>query len=358
MLSLLFSLLLLSFPMLPWFDAHLDLACLAENGRDMTRAPQDSGGPWQPASATFPSLRDGLVRAFLGTIFTEADGDDAVAYPARDAEAAHHAGLRQLRRYQQWHKDGYIDLGDPILSSPLVLSPRPPTCLILMECADPIRTPEEVRWWAAQGVIAIGMVWARGSRYAAGNSEPSCSSPHGLTDLGRALVREMDALGIVHDASHLSDRALHELFELTTRPIVATHSNARALLSLPAKPGSQRHLTDETIREITRRGGVIGLNLCANFIRPGLNRGDRPTIDEAIAHVEHICDIAGHRRAVGLGSDLDGGFSALHLPQGIDLPRDFQKLADALAQRNWNDDDIHRFAWSNWADFWSHRRAG
>ena len=341
-----------------FFDAHLDLACLAENGRDMTLPPETSGGPWQPASATFPSLREGNVRAFLGTIFTEAGGDDAVAYPAHDAEAAHAAGLRQLQRYHQWHASGHINLHTPQASfdAASCLRASAPSCLLLMECADPVRSPDELHWWVAQGVVCIGMAWARGSRYAAGNAEPSCNSPHGLTDLGRALVREMDALGVVHDVSHLSDRALAELLDLTDRPIVATHSNSRARLSLPGRPAPERHLTDAAIREITCRGGLIGLNLFANFIRPALSRGERPTIDEAIGHVEHICELAGSRRCVGLGSDLDGGFSALHLPEGIDHPKDFRKITEALAARNWPDHDIHAFAWQNWADFWSARR--
>jgi membrane dipeptidase len=337
-----------------FFDAHLDLACLAENGRDMTLPPEEAGGPWAPGAVTFPSLREGRVEAFLGTIFTEADGDDAVAYPAGDAQAAHDRGLRQLERYEQWDRGGILRLtrrgSGP--ASPPSRAPAP-ACLLLMECADPIRTPDELDWWASRGIACIGMAWARGSRYASGNGEPGCSSGVGLTGPGRALAAEMDRLGILHDASHLSDRALADLFSLTDRPIIASHSNCRALLG----GTSQRHLADPAIREIARRGGIIGLNLCANFIRPGLQRGDRPTIDQAIAHVEHICQIAGHRRAVGLGSDMDGGFSSIHLPRGIDRPRDLPRLAEALAARGWPDQDIRGFCWENWARFWLSARS-
>src|SRR5258708_3647187 len=199
-----------------WFDAHLDLACLAENGRDMTRGLADCSGPWLPASATFPSLAEGGIAACLGTIFTELDGKDAEGYPAGDAGAAHAAGLRQLERYRAWEREGAIQWLDRAAWGPdPTRRVRTPTCLslaILMECADPIREPEELMWWREQGVIAVGLAWARGSRYATGNSEPSCSSGVGLTGLGRDLVRCMDAMDVVHDVSHLSDRALDDLF--------------------------------------------------------------------------------------------------------------------------------------------------
>src|SRR5215207_8868304 len=108
-----------------WFDAHLDLACLAENGRDMTMRPEECDRPWPPASVTFPSLAAGGIADCLGTIFIEADGDDAVRYPAGDAQAAHEAGLRQVGWYERWGEAGLIRLwkdeeaalrtsGDPI----------------------------------------------------------------------------------------------------------------------------------------------------------------------------------------------------------------------------------------------------
>jgi membrane dipeptidase len=273
-----------------------------------------------------------------------------------DAEGAHAAGVRQLEIYQRWHEQGLIGLiasprrtaHDPRASS---VHSSVPLCLILMEGADPIREPKELAWWAERGVAAIGMAWARGSRYANGNGEPSCSSATGLTPIGRKLVREMDRLGVVHDASHLSDRALADLFAATDHPIIASHSNVRSLLD----GVSQRHLTDDAIREIGRRGGVIGLNLVRHFIRTGLNRddpGDRPSIAEAIDHVERIAEIMQRRSGVGMGSDLDGGISGHDLPRGIDRPRDFVRFAEELASRGWSDPEIEGFAWGNWARFW------
>ncbi|MFO0831647.1 MAG: membrane dipeptidase [Phycisphaerales bacterium] len=350
-----------------WFDAHLDLACAAALGRDMARSLAEATGPWPPAAVTLPSLRDGQVTHALPTIFTEADGTDpGVSYPAGDAEAAHAAGLFQLDQYEKWEQAGLLTIHRP--GAPAPTGPRL-HCRFLMECADPIREPSELPWWANRGVAVIGLAWGRGSRYAAGNSQDPATD-HGLTQMGRELVAGMDAFGVVHDASHLSDRALADLLEATDKPVIASHSNCRSIVarhpltgeaipeSLRTHPDGarialQRHLTDDTIREISRRGAVIGLNLYSPFLIPGALRSRRATIEETVAHVEHICSLVGHTRAVGLGSDMDGGFSAATLPDGINSPGDLPLLLDALAQRGWTTEDLDRFAWKNWLDFFA-----
>ena len=332
---------------MPWFDAHLDLAYLAEIGRDMHADPSDCRGRLQPAAVTLPSLREGNVTACLGTIFTQAIGPDApdegaYAYPADDAEAARRAGLRQLKLYHAWRDAGVIEL----LGRRSAQQPANGASLrigILMECADPIADPDDLAMWADGGVICIGMTWASGSRYAGGNATGG-----GLTDLGRELAARMDASGIVHDVSHLSQRALDELLELTGATVIASHSNCGALVD----PGNERHLSDEAIREIARRGGVIGLNLCSAFLAPGLWDSGRATIDDCAAHLERMCELIGDRRHVGLGSDMDGGFGADRLPSGIDLPRDLERMAGALADRGWDQADLDSLRWGAWARFW------
>jgi membrane dipeptidase len=133
---------------------------------------------------------------------------------------------------------------------------------------------------------------------------------------------------------------------------MASHSNCRALVDSPGQPPNQRHLTDAMIRAIAARGGVIGLNLYSPFLIRGGSRERRATVAEAVDHVEHVCAVVGNRACVGLGSDMDGGFSASKLPEGLDLPRDLTKLAEELNRRGWSDADIEGFAWGNWARFW------
>jgi len=352
-----------------WFDAHLDLACLAVNKRDMAcDDPASCGGPWLPAAVTLPSLRAGGVVACLGTIFTELGGNGPEGYPEGDAEAAHRRGRAQLEVYRDWVDRGLaslelrramrVDAGVGAVRGGMgvseVVRDSPTGRMaesgrlhvgILMECADPIREPDELAWWVGAGVMAVGMAWGRGSRYAGGNGQPGV----GLTDLGRDLVEAMDAQGVIHDLTHLSQRATDELLELTDRPVMASHSNVRAMVD----PKNERHLSDETIVEIGRRGGMIGVNLVSNFIDPEVKREPptRARHSMLIDHIERIAELMGRRDGVGLGSDMDGGFSAAWLPQGIDSPSDLHRIPDALSERGWSEEEVEGFRFENWARF-------
>lgn len=352
------------------FDAHLDLAYLAACGRDMDLDPPLAGGPDLPGAVTLKSLVEGSVGAALATIFIEpGEGHQAVRYDPADPASARRAAQAQLDLYHAWEHRGLVEIGFEAPASPAT----PLRLGVLVEGADGIGSPEELPWWAERGVRAIGLTWARSSRYAGGNAVDPDADP-GLSDLGRAMVRAMDQVAIagrtlVHDASHLSDRSLAELFEVTDAPIIASHSNCRALvgrapLDRTAIPGElagrpradqrvlQRHLTDESIVEIARRGGVVGLNLYSPFIIPGAARDRRATLEEWVDHADHVCQVVGHHRAVGLGSDMDGGFSAQRLPSGIDLPCDLAALEGALARRGWTPGAIRALMWDNWASFW------
>ncbi|MBL9000402.1 MAG: membrane dipeptidase [Phycisphaerae bacterium] len=328
-----------------WFDAHLDLAYMARVGRDMRSADLSRcGGADPPAAVTLPSLAAGGVAACLATIFTEADGADAVGYPGGDTVAAGRRGREQMEVYDDWERERLIRRW---VNGCVPNSPGPLAVGILIEGADPIASPDELLWWVERGVVAIGMAWAKSSRYAGGNTtdEP-------LTSLGRALVKAMDRLGVVHDASHLSDAAFAQLLAATDRPIIASHSNCRALIDTDGER-RQRHLTDDAIREISRRGGIIGLNVFSPFIIAGARRDRRATLDEWAAHADHVCDIIGDREHIGLGSDMDGGFSAAMMPEGINSPRDLGLLCETLSARRWTDAEVEAFAWGNWARFWS-----
>lgn len=332
-----------------FFDAHLDLAYIAFIGRDLLADDPTSGDDkLQPGAITLPSMQRGRVRACLATVFTEPAGledsgavDESVCYDPADPLTAYHAGVEQLNFYHRLARDKQIALPSAGLTDgPIAVG-------ILMENADPIASPDDLGWWVERGVVAIGMTWGTPSRYAAGNATPN-EKDSGLTDLGVELVQAMDRLGVVHDASHLSDRSLDGLFDATDRCVIASHSNCRSLAG-----ENQRHLTDEAIREIGRRDGVVGLNLYRRFLKPNLGPTERPSIAETIDHVERICDITGSKRHVGLGTDADGGLDANDLPAGIDQPSDYHKLLVELASRGWDDAELEAFAYGNWARMFS-----
>ena len=348
-----------------WFDAHLDLGMLAEHGRDMHTDLKSCRGRYQPASITLPSLSEGRVKWTLATIFTEGiDPKDTEAetapntYPFGDALSAYKAGMRQLLLYKAWHEAGVVKrmpLRGRAEAHEDANNDHPLRIGILIECADPIEHPDQLEQWVELGVVAIGMAWWHQGRYAGGNGTDYDDPSTGVTELGKQLVKRMDELGVVHDASHLSQHAIEDLFALTDQPIIASHSNCRALLDDRDNPQWQRHLSDESIKEIARRGGVIGLNLVRNFIVTGLDPNDpkdRPSISAAIDHVERICDLVGDRDPVGLGSDMDGGITADDIPAGINTPSDLELLAQELSSRGWSDEEIRNFRSGNWLRFW------
>ncbi len=342
-----------------WFDAHLDLAYLAEHGRDMHAGLGDCRGRYQPASVTLPSLIEGKVTRCLGTVFTEGinpqDPDaetGAFTYPFGDANAAYRAGMRQLLLYKSWREAGIIS-AMPRRGEKATPSDAPLQLGVLVECADPITDPDELELWVDGGVVAIGMAWWHQSRYAGGNGTDHNRLGNGLTDLGRALVKRMDELNVVHDLSHLSQRSVDELLTSTDKPVMASHSNSRALMGDQDSLANQRHLNDETIAEIARRGGVIGLNLLGDFITPNMEKKQRASIADCVRHIEHVCEVTNSRAHIALGSDMDGGFGADGLPEGINTPSDLILLTQALSEQGWSDEEIAGFAHGNWDRFWA-----
>jgi len=316
-----------------WIDGHLDLAYLALGGRDLTRPVEDRTA----ACLDLPGLRAANVDTVFATIFTEPDGapGDAGAYARDDVEDGVRAGLEQLAVYEGLEQAGEVMIvrsaGDLDADGSL------PRLVLLMEGADPMRDAEHVAWWASRGLWLVGLTWATGTRYAGGNARPGP-----ITAAGRDVVRAIDQAGLVHDASHLATTALDDLLDLATGPIVATHSNCRSITG-----DDERHLTDDHIRAIGARGGVVGLNLYRRFIA-----GSGPvTAAHAIEHVVRVAELMNRRDGVALGSDMDGGFGPEGLPDDVRHPSAFGALAAGLRTAGWNDEEIEGFAWRNWTGF-------
>ncbi|MCE9620330.1 MAG: membrane dipeptidase [Planctomycetes bacterium] len=311
-------------------DGHLDLAYLAMQGVDLESDSPDRA----KFGVNFPALREGSFKLVFGTIFTEVGCDEPWGYADHaDVEQAARAGRLQLRLYQGLEARGAIKIVRTQQDLKSWNEPGPLRVVILMEGADPIESPERAKWWFDQGVRMVGLTWAKGSRYAGGNSVPG-----ELTEAGRKLVRALDGVGMIHDLSHLCDQACAEVIELATGPIVASHSNCRSLV-----PGNERHLTDETIRAIAARKGVCGLNLYGKF----LAGGRAATLDDAVRHVKHVREVGGPER-LALGSDFDGGFTPEDCPPNAQRPEDLPKIESALAQAGISTQELDGFRSGNW----------
>ncbi|HKY52400.1 MAG TPA: membrane dipeptidase [Candidatus Limnocylindria bacterium] len=197
------------------------------------------------------------------------------------------------------------------------------------------------------GIRCVGLTWNGRNEAADGVGVPS---PGGLTQFGRDLVKELNALGILIDVSHLAGPGVTEVVELSTSPVVASHSNARVLRD------HRRNLTDEQLRLVTSTGGIVGVNFHPTF----LSDGDA-TLTQLAEQIEHLASVVGPDH-VALGPDftydpwresLRGTRSYNGVPMDITRrypihrPGEIERLHAELDRRGMSDDDVTRIFSSN-----------
>ncbi len=348
-------------------DAHLDLAYNATRGRDPRMPAKD-----QPvveneiATVGLPDLRAGNVGLVCATIFCEPKGPHG-GYTT--AEEARQQALTQLAWYRSCADEGLIrfavtplDLPDDVMRGtgfqPVSVAQNdehhylqysshglkaratatPLSALLLLEGADAIRTPDDLPEWHAAGLRIVGLAWKH-TRFAGGTGAPGP-----LTAEGRELVKALDQFKIIHDTSHLAEESFWNLMDLTTGPVIASHSNCRTIVG-----EGDRHLTDEMIREIAKRNGVIGINFFDRFLLPKDQYGKRrATLHDVIAHIKHICDLTGSARHVAIGTDMDGGLGREQIPMEIRTSADLPRVAGVLEESGFCGEDIERIMSANW----------
>ena len=154
----------------------------------------------------------------------------------------------------------------------------------------------------------------------------------GLTDKGREYLKEAQRLGMLVDVSHISDQGFWDIMDCTQAPIVASHSNSRALC-----PHS-RNLTDDMFRAICQTGGVAGINQYAEFL------GEQPTLDTVCDHIFHFLELDPSGKHIALGGDLDG---CEQLSQGFEGIQSYPALAQRLLERGMNEENIRDIFWNN-----------
>ncbi|MCM1191573.1 MAG: dipeptidase [Butyrivibrio sp.] len=145
----------------------------------------------------------------------------------------------------------------------------------------------------------------------------------GLTERGREFVAEMENLGMIPDVSHLSDAGFYDVLEATEKPFAASHSDARAVCP------NVRNMTDDMIRKLSERGGVMGLNYCADFLEEAAVGERNPgTIGAIVRHAKHIVNVGG-MQVLGLGSDFDGIDTHEELPGAESMGKLWEALKAA-----------------------------
>jgi membrane dipeptidase len=172
-----------------------------------------------------------------------------------------------------------------------------------------------------------------------GDGSGADSGSH-LTDFGREVVEEMNRLGMIVDISHLNETGFWDVIELTKAPILATHSNCKALCS------HHRNLTDDQIKALAENGGVMNLSFCGGFIKDGVGFDTESVkkvkIEDWLDHLDHAVELVGTSH-VGLGSDLDGGCG---FPDLNDVTR-FPYLTEGMVSRGYSDQDIEKILGGN-----------
>lgn len=172
--------------------------------------------------------------------------------------------------------------------------------------------------------------------------KPDVQHHNGLTPFGKDVVLEMNRLGMMVDISHVADKTFYDALEVSKAPLLASHSSARSVTNVP------RNMTDDMIRALAKKGGVIQVNFYCNFINQ--QAADAPkgatvhaSISDVVAHIDHIRQVAGID-AIGIGSDFDGIECA---PEGLEDVSKFPSLTRALLEKGYSPSDIKKIYGGN-----------
>ena len=198
----------------------------------------------------------------------------------------------------------------------------------------------------ASGLRALGPAHYGPGTYAPGTDE---SGP--LGQAGPDLLREMERLGIILDVTHLSDESLDQAMDLFGGTVWASHCNCRALV-----PGD-RQLSDEQLKRVIERDGVIGAAFDAWMLIPGWQRGvttpksSGVVLSHVVDHIDYVCQLAGDTKHACIGTDLDGGFGREMAPIDYNTIADLQRFLHILADRGYSANDIEAIAHGNLLNF-------
>lgn len=350
------------------FDAHLDLAWnTASFDRDLTLSLADLNAAEagmedvafrKRATVSFPEMRKAGIAACLATLLARSGPEHQrqKGYRRGDLDFATRLGCyaaahAQLACYRYWESQGEIVMlrtrGDFLQhwqrwQNANADRERLPIGIVLsMEGADPVMHADTLDYWWNLGLRAIEPAHYGRSHYASGTAT---EGP--LTAAGRKLLAEMERLGIVLDVTHLCDDSMSEALDLYGGPVWASHHNCRALV-----PGD-RQLTDEQIKRICQRGGVIGVALDAWMLYPGgwIRGKTQPEVvcmEDVANHIDHVCQLVGSVSHSGIGSDLDGGFGTEQTPRDLQTIDDLHRLEGILERRGYSEADIDAIFWKN-----------
>lgn len=345
-------------------DAHLDLSMNAmEWNRDLRKPVQEirlreRGLADKPDrgnnTVCFPELRKGNVGLVVATQIARYVSPENPLPGWHSPEQAWAQTQAQLAWYKAMEEDGeLVQIKDRAgLEEHLQywhsdnLEKKRIGYILSLEGADSIVTLQHLERAYRYGLRALGPAHYGPGRYAQGTDATGFMGTTGL-----ALLKEMENLGIILDATHLCDDSFWEAMENYNGPVWASHNNCRTLVN------HNRQFSDDQLKELISRGAVIGGVLDAWMMVPGWQRRvSNPKsmncrLEVVIDHMDHICQLAGNANHIGIGSDLDGAFGKEQSPYDLDTIADLQNIPTLLAARGYTGEDIEKVAHGNWLRF-------
>ena len=345
------------------FDSHLDIALNGVDwNRDMRmaipeiRAQECQLNMTDPGRRTntvsLPELRRGQIGVGVATVLARQEQPIDHPLGRTTVEACYAMAMSHLFYYKAMERSGWMrpirtrrELVQHVSDWKANPAGTPFGYILSMECADPVLDPDNIHEWHANGLRAIGITHYGANRYGGGTR---CEV--GLAVDALPLLRNIEQLGIALDMTHLSDKAFSQVMDRFGGRVLASHQNARKFCDW------QRQFSDEQLKYVIKKDGVIGVAFDAVMLQPGWVRGvSKPevTIERAVENIDHICQLAGNCRHAGIGSDLDGGYGFDQCPADLNTISDLQKIPELLSMRGYKQTDIEAVLHGNWLRFFS-----
>jgi membrane dipeptidase len=346
-------------------DAHLDLSMNAmEWNRDLRRAipeikAREAGMNDKPdrgqSTVSLPELRKGKVGLVVATQIARYVAPDNPLPGWHSPEQAWAHTQAQLAWYQAMVAEGEMVQIQDLAGLEQHLAfwndgadtlQKPVGFILSLEGADSLVSLEHLDIAHAYGLRAIGPAHYGPGRYANGTD-----SSGKMGQMGLDLLKKMESLGIILDATHLCDDAFWQAMDHFGGAVWASHNNCRALVN------HNRQFSDEQLKILIERDAVIGAAfdswmIVPNWVRQqSTPRGMNCNLEKVVDHIDHICQLAGNARHVGIGSDLDGAFGKEQCPYDLDTIADLKNLIPIFQARGYTGAEIEGIVFGNWLRF-------
>ena len=344
------------------FDAHLDLAMNAlEWNRDLTKSvyqirESEKGMVDKPDRGNNTVSLDAMRKGNIGIcVATQIAGVKNKINPHgwSSMEQAWAQTQGQLIWYKEMEKNGEMyqiydlnTLDNQIENWQKETKKKPIGYILSLEGADSIVNIDYLEKSYMLGLRAIGPAHYGPGVYAYGTD-----SNGSIGQKGKELVKKIEELNLILDVTHLSDTSFWETIDIYNGNLWASHNNCRKFVD------HNRQFSDDQIKEIIRRGGVIGVPLDAWMMVPNWIRGKSTpetmgvTLNQMIENIDHICQLSGNSNHVGIGTDLDGAFGIEQTPTDIDTIADLQKIPLMLKKIGFPENDIEKVMNKNFISF-------